>query len=397
MADNTAEIINGYEVDFAKGLRNEGNPGAIRGFLQKMQNGEPVTIAFLGGSITQGAVATDISLCYASRVHSWLAEKYPDSQITLVNAGIGATDSQFGAARVKSDVLIHEPDFVLLEYAVNDECTLKYRETFEGVVRQILGAPKKPALLIMYNCFYNNGTNAEEMHAAIADHYGIPAVGIRETIYASLQAGKFENRQITPDDLHPNDDGHELVARVITYYLETLMNGLSEDCAADPAGKDKAGTDENAGAALPAPVTADRYENAVRYDNRNDYPVLKKMVGFLQDSSKQEGYYDCFKNGYRTKEEGSYAEYEAECSCIAVQFKRTVNLPAPIARAVVDGNEETAVMLDANFEETWGDKLELTTVYESDVPAKHTVRIEVTQTHPDDRGEFYLASLIVAG
>lgn len=47
----------------------------------------------------------------------WLAEKvFPNTEFDYVNAGIGATDSQFGAARVQEDLLQRLPDLVFVEF-----------------------------------------------------------------------------------------------------------------------------------------------------------------------------------------------------------------------------------------------------------------------------------------
>ena len=81
----------------------------------------------------------------------------------------------------------------------------------------------------------------------------------------------------------------------------------------------------------------------------------------------------------------------------SVQYRKSVKLPAPAALAVVDGDEEHAVRLDANFDESWGDKLELTTLLEHGKEGRHTVTIRLAETHEDDAVPFYLVSVIAAG
>lgn len=81
----------------------------------------------------------------------------------------------------------------------------------------------------------------------------------------------------------------------------------------------------------------------------------------------------------------------------AVQYRRVKDGPAPIATAVVDENPETACVLDGTFDETWGDKMQLTTVAEHLPYGKHRVRVEITETHAEDKAEFYLVSVIVSG
>lgn len=76
--------------------------------------------------------------------------------------------------------------------------------------------------MLVHNVYYNNGGNAQIMHAQIARHYNLPAVSMQSSIYPEVVAGRIPNRRITEDDLHPNDKGHELVASVITYALEKI-------------------------------------------------------------------------------------------------------------------------------------------------------------------------------
>ena len=68
--------------------------------------------------------------------------------------------------------------------------------------------------------------------------------------------------------------------------------------------------------------------------------------------------------------------------------------PTPIAKAIVDGDEEHTMILDGNFEETWGDSLHLDTLAEHLPYGKHTVRIELVETH--DKVPFYLVSIIAS-
>ena len=378
--------MDGFELEKVqpgKGLVESGDESALRRLFDRAKKGDDITVGFLGGSITQGAVATDDTLCYAYRVYDWFVRTFPRSRFTYVNAGIGATDSEYGAARVAEDLLSAQPDFVLMEFAVNDGCDDHYLETYEGCVRQILKSGPDIALVLMNNVFYNEGGSAERIHRQVARHYKLPALSMRTTIFDAILAGRIVKEDITPDDLHPNDAGHKLVADIICSYLESAGYG---------PGNEGGPADE-----LPDPISPNRYENSIKYDNRNSDPVIISMQGFKPDITPRRAVRDCFRYGYSAREEGGYAEYEVEGSCIAVQFRRTIDLPAPVARVTVDGDEDNAVILDANFDQTWGDFLALTDIYSSDRPAVHRVRLEITESHPDDKGDFYLAGIIVSG
>ena len=81
-------------------------------------------------------------------------------------------------------------------------------------------------------------------------------------------------------------------------------------------------------------------------------------------------------------------------SGIAVQYRKSVKLPAPVAEVVVDGDDAHAMRLDANFDETWGDKLELDTVLEHGEYKEHEVVVRLVETHENDAVPFYLVSVI---
>ena len=77
--------------------------------------------------------------------------------------------------------------------------------------------------MLVHNVYYNTGANAQIMHAQIGRHYDLPSVSMQSSIYPEVVAGRIPNRAITQDDLHPNDNGHELVASVIIYALEQML------------------------------------------------------------------------------------------------------------------------------------------------------------------------------
>ena len=234
-----------YEIEYERGIANRGNQARLKKVMDRAIRGEKLTIGFLGGSITQGSLSSKPTLCYAYRVFDWWKQTFPQAEFTYVNAGIGGTTSHFGAARVQSDLLAYEPDFVIVEYSVNDESNEHFEETYEGLVRTIYQSAKKPAMVLVHNVFYHNGGNAQLIHSRIGRHYELPCVSMQSTIYPKVVAGEIENRQITPDDLHPNDQGHELVASVITYFLNTVRQAVEQT-----------GVDETEPEAMPQPLTA---------------------------------------------------------------------------------------------------------------------------------------------
>lgn len=71
-----------------------------------------------------------------------------------------------------------------------------------------------------------------------------------------------------------------------------------------------------------------------------------------------------------------------------------VSMKMPIYSQVQNGNIDNAMILNGNFEETWGDSLHIDTVVEHLPYGKHSVEIEIIETQEDDKVPFYLVSVI---
>ena len=117
----------------------------------KLEKKGDLTIAFLGGSITAGAGASDPKNAYSSLVSQWFQDQFPSKTITSINAGIGGTGSDLGAFRAFSDV--GKADLVFIEFAVNDDAPATERDQVmkytEGMVRRLyLSNPQIEIVLV---------------------------------------------------------------------------------------------------------------------------------------------------------------------------------------------------------------------------------------------------------
>lgn len=346
--------------------------------MKKAELGKELTIGFLGGSITQGSNATKEECTYARRVFEWWKETFPQATFHYVNAGIGGTTSHYGVARAEKDLLMYQPDFIVVDFSVNDDPNEFYEETFEGLIRKLLFWESRPAVLILNNVFYDTGANAQEYHNAIGNWYQVPHVSMKNTVYQRMQIGEFTRESITEDGLHPNDKGHELVAEEIIKFLEVVRiskNELEYDSS------------------LPIAKTPDAYEDAKCLTMQE---VRPKLEGFCTDSREKKGYLDLFKNGWIGKEKGDKITFEVKGSGIAVQYRKTIQKPSCVARLILDDDREHAVILDGNFEENWGDCLYLQPVLHHGEDIAHRLEIEIISEDAENMTPFYLTSVIVA-
>lgn len=363
----------------------------LKNLMKRAANGESLVIGFLGGSITQGSLSSTPKTCYAYLVYEWWKKSFPNAAFSFVNGGIGGTTSHYGGARAWKDVLCYRPDIVTVDFSVNDDANEFFEETYEGTIRRLLAAPSAPAVVVLNNVFYDTGKNAQDYHNRIADHYGIPHVSIKDTVYPDVESGKIVRADITPDNLHPNDKGHRLVADEICKLLDSIKAEMEEETIAGENIEVKS-TKTEVSVLLPAPLTENAYEHSRLIQIQDNEAILE---GFLVDPIEKKGMLDIFKNGWTAAHTNDKISFEIECSCLAVQYRKSVQQPVPKAKAVIDGDEAHAVILDGNFTEDWGDCLYLEPLLHHAEKKVHRIEITVTDAKDIVR-PFYLVALIVS-
>jgi len=358
-----------------------GNLSRIARAMEKGKKGEEITVAMLGGSITQGSLSSTPKTCYAYYVYQWWSNKFKGSKINYVNAGIGGTTSQFGAARVESDVLKYNADFVVVEYSVNDGESDLFKETYESLVRKILNSPGEPGVLIVNNVQYKDGINAQRIHNEVGAYYKLPIVSMKNSIYKEVAEGRMKREEITPDDLHPNDAGHKLIGEIINHMLDCIYEKVEKNQVPDTY-------------IIPnETLTGTRYMDSLRLQNKN---AVFTADGFLPDYEEQKEITDIFKNGWKGKKAGDTIRFELDGGIISVQYRKSVKRNAPVAKAVIDNDTENAIILDGNFEENWGDCLYLQDILTGGDKGRHTLDITIIEDDENSDIDFYLVSVISA-
>ena len=104
--------------------------------IQAKQNdingAKPITIAFIGDSVTQGCFDVyfnrdgkgeafcDYKLAYSTRVRELLNMLYPKVQINIINSGISGDTSAGCLKRLQRDVLDYNPDLVVVSVGLNE-------------------------------------------------------------------------------------------------------------------------------------------------------------------------------------------------------------------------------------------------------------------------------------
>lgn len=221
---------------------NQGNKTRIANVFKKAQRGENITIVGFGGSITQGAGATTVNNRYGESVAAWFQAQFPSIKVTYVNAGIGSTTSLVGVNRMANDVLKHNPDFVIVDFAANDQVgDSVYEASYEAVVRRLLEADAA-VLSVVFGPVsgYNDGrylrdNNAIKEHLPTLLYYDIPVIDYYGALWRYFEAGVITWPQVGNDYIHPNNNGHLVAASAITAYLGDVLADVDEIDTAAPA------------------------------------------------------------------------------------------------------------------------------------------------------------------
>ncbi|MBQ8524301.1 MAG: S-layer homology domain-containing protein [Clostridia bacterium] len=204
-------------------LVSTGNIARFAKAFAKAEKGESITVGYIGGSITQGAISgAQRQHSYAHVTHEWLQNRFPNTEVKYVNAGIGGTPSEFGNFRAEPHLLSHNPDIIFIEFSVNDNAeNAVHRETYEALVRRSLNDENAPAVALIVSALASEKASANAKE--VADHYGLPIVNIDYAIDLGIEKGEFTIKEYAPDGIHPYEWGHRVMAGMITNMLENVM------------------------------------------------------------------------------------------------------------------------------------------------------------------------------
>jgi hypothetical protein len=246
-----------------RSLVSAGDPARIQAVLAKARRGEPICVAAIGGSITAGGEHTkDPARRYVQQLGKWFENTFPGLNVRIVNAGIGATNSGYGALRVQRDVIAQQPDLVVVEYAVND-CTgiAKLDDSYEGVLRQLLvGSPNRAVIELFF--MHKDNKSAQPEQEVLGRHYGLPMISFRDAVWPELQAGTLKWETIYDDVVHPNNAGHDIASELLRSYLTASLAKLPKNDRDLPAV-----------APVPAPLISDTFERCTMFRAADLKPV----------------------------------------------------------------------------------------------------------------------------
>ena len=353
---------------YNRALLNEGNTSRLAAAMEKAKKGESITVAAIGGSITQGTAASSTNNCYASRFFSWWQEKFPECEISTVNAGIGGTDSYLGVHRADEQLLSYNPDVVVIEFSVNDTDKTMNKYSYDSLVRKVLSAENEPAVILLFTT-QEDGTSLQDVHKEIGKAYDLPMISYREAVYPEVAAGTINWKDISPDNIHPNDIGHGIIGQLLSRYLDGIYDSDTASLAAEVTAFDTEG------------YTNDYYKNAKLV---NASQIEYTADGFEVGQNKV---YSQFPENWIT-EGGGTLSFDVECQNIGILYLKTTDGKSGTYEVYVDG--ERKGKLEGDFSGGWGNYAFPKQVLLAKDTEKHTVEIKPAEGS-EDKGITILA------
>ncbi len=202
--------------------------GGLPNTSYRITHDKACTVAFMGGSVTDGMGASVIRGGWRTRVFTHLQETYPAATFEQIAANIGGNGSQYGVYFARQFVAVKHPDLVFIEYAVNnayDGCgdadTLwMHYETLIHTIRA--ENPYAEIVLAYVSDSHHRSKDIIPVLEQIADKYGLPSLNYYEAVmHAMGGASNWNNFYI--DGVHANDNGYDVMASVANGLVEYAM------------------------------------------------------------------------------------------------------------------------------------------------------------------------------
>jgi lysophospholipase L1-like esterase len=215
--------------------------------LGKLRAGEPVTVIGFGDSITTYVGGDWVhpypgvfpELMYYGVFARHLESRFPEADITVINAGVGGNTTVSALARLERDVIAKNPDLVFVVLGANDSGFLSLAE-YEANLRTIVSRIKETGSdVVVLGSTLNPidptvilGNNAVALR--VAAELNVPGVDGFPAL-SPLAAGGREGLRVTSlddfcryigglfppnDPIHPNYLGHFQLGRLLFHTLE---------------------------------------------------------------------------------------------------------------------------------------------------------------------------------
>lgn len=216
-------------------------PPAIVNMLAR---GEPVRIVCFGDSITGVYYHTGGKRAYPEMLEIALKRIYPKAKVQVSNAGISGHNTRHALARIDRDVLKHKPHLVTVMFGMNDLVGVPLAE-FQANMEKIIARCREAKAEVML-CTQNavlDGTGRTNkkldeysaMIRSMAREHKLAVADCNRAYLDVRDKDAKEFRLLMSDEIHPNMDGHKLLAEVIAKTISGKAISLADVPTPRPA------------------------------------------------------------------------------------------------------------------------------------------------------------------
>jgi len=183
--------------------------------------GVPSVIVAFGDSLSYGWM---VHKGYLAFFKEMICETYPESDFTIINRGVPGDTAHGGLHRLEWDVFRHDPDCVLLQFALNDAFVgyspAQYRENIEAIITGIREKCHSEIVLVTSVCLGSERENAfietfYEQLDDLARLYRLPIARVHEYWKKRILEGVRFKGLVQFDAVHPTSDGYKLMAEAV--------------------------------------------------------------------------------------------------------------------------------------------------------------------------------------
>ena len=214
--DDYSETASAQWIDFYESsIYSMGNTYRLTKKLEDAENGKKLTMAYLGGSITEGKK-------YTTPFSDYVRSTFATGGFTEVNAGLSGTSSVVGLVRSESNIVEKNPDIIFIEFSVNDHEDIMYKKCFESVIKKFLDLPNEPAVIALINRS-KGGFSSQEQMVKVGKNLDIPIISMDNALTKAFNSGFLSAGDYFSDEYHPHDKGGQLIADCLAYYFRKAM------------------------------------------------------------------------------------------------------------------------------------------------------------------------------
>ncbi|NBB19648.1 SGNH/GDSL hydrolase family protein [Runella sp. CRIBMP] len=189
-----------------------------------------INLVFHGHSVPAGYFKTPVVNtleAYPYQVLKQLKERYPYAVINVINTSIGGESSKGGESRFETEVLVHRPDVIFIDYALNDR-GMGLEEARKAWVSMINKATQKKIKVILLTPSPDQRTDLLDAESALEKHRKLIIEIAKEHNLGLVDSYAFFQKKIQTGEIisyymsqvnHPNEKGHQLIADgIMTYF-----------------------------------------------------------------------------------------------------------------------------------------------------------------------------------